>query len=67
VHELRRFSALAGCRDALIRLVGDALAEQHDEWTEIRRDIAGHYMSRCRYATTAPAQAEEMSLTALTA
>ena len=54
-------------RDALIRLVGAVLAEQHDEWTEMRRYIGLDVLARCRQVTATPEKTEEVTLTALTA
>jgi hypothetical protein len=44
-------------RDALIRLVGAVLAEQHDEWTEGRRYLGLDVLARSR-VTIAPADAD---------
>jgi putative transposase len=69
-REIRRRTDVVGifpARDALIRLVGAVLAEQHDEWTEMRRYIGVDVLSRCRQATVTPEKAEEVTLTALTA
>ena len=53
-------------RDALIRLVGAVLAEQHDEWTEMRRYIGLDILAKSR-ATIIANPAEEVTLTAVTA
>jgi putative transposase len=69
-REIRRRTDVVGIfpgREALIRLVGAVLAEQHDEWTEMRRYIGLDILARCRQASATPPPAEEVTLTALTA
>jgi len=69
-REIRRRTDVVGIfpdRDALIRLVGAVLAEQHDEWTEMRRYIGLDVLARCRLTLVEPAGTEEMPLTAITA
>jgi len=53
-------------RDSLIRLVGAVLAEQHDEWTEMRRYIGLDILAKSRL-TVIETGPEEVTLTAITA
>jgi hypothetical protein len=55
-------------RQALIRLLGAVLAEQHDEWTEMRRYIGLDVLARCRMALIDNTEtSEEAPLAAITA
>ena len=68
-REIRRRTDVVGIfpsRNALIGLVGAVLAEQHDEWTEMRRYIGLDVLASCRPSPAGTAPAEEVTLTAIT-
>jgi len=70
-REIRRRTDVVGIfpdRSALIRLVGAVLAEQHDEWTEMRRYIGLDVLAKSRLnPTSTDTEPAEVNLPALTA
>jgi putative transposase len=69
-REIRRRTDVVGIfpdRAGLIRLVGAVLAEQHDEWTEMRRYIGLDVLAKGRLTIVENPEPEELTLTAITA
>jgi putative transposase len=71
-REIRRRTDVVGIfpdRGSIIRLVGAALAEQHDEWAEGRRYLGLDILTRAQAVDTTPAEevSDDLTLQALTA
>jgi transposase-like protein len=69
-REIRRRTDVVGIfpdRDAVTRLVGAVLAEQHDEWTEGRRYLGLDVLARARTTLAAhqPAPTDQLELEAV--
>ena len=56
-------------RDAIIRLVGAVLAEQHDEWAEQRRYLGLDVLARAQAVETHPIEevTDPLTIQAITA
>jgi transposase-like protein len=68
-REIHRRTDVVGIfpdRDALIRLVGAVLAEQHDEWPEGRRYLGLDVLARC-WQRRVDQTTEEVTIRALSA
>ena len=69
-REIRRRTDVVGIfpnRQAIIRLVGAVLAEQHDEWAEGRRYLGLDIITRAQAATTPEAEEVDPDLQAISA
>jgi putative transposase len=69
-REIRRRTDVVGIfpnRQAIIRLVGAVLAEQHDEWAEGRRYLGLDVITRAQAVITAPEEVSDPDLQAITA